>query len=460
MFTTFGGDIHIRGKQGQPTLNSLVNIVLQAVGGNALPQAPQRLPLELGSVMHDGSFKYDLSTLLRTGEANFTGNAIVDGNQLLGPVQGLFQVLYYIGEYAVQFDKAVSAYLPGSPIARFNATVANAPVVTVQATQIVVGVTSDSADFRTAFASAVMSLLPTGSTVTIVSVTLLTKAVSVVYTVHSTASASTLTTSLSTGTATMTAVLQQSYPAVTVVAPTLVITNPTAAPTGAPSAPSIPKPSFSPSVGPTMQPSSRPSHRPSHKPSRQPIVQPIMQPSNRPSHKPSGHPYPTSQPSQQPNSCPSLQPSVQPTTNPTTSMPTTPLITMVPTIKPSSIPSYAPTNAPSNAPSLAPSSAPSVKPTFVPTIAPTLSEASLLTIKLQNYLSSNLTQNSSASSHSSLSVLYQEVVARGAMPAVGGCSNWKVSTGSALSTTLLTQIAQSVSMFVYNDNRSVFITFC
>ena len=56
-------------------------------------------------------------------------------------------------------------------------------------------------------------------------------------------------------------------------------------------------------------------------------------------------------------------------------------------------------------------------------------------------------------------MLYQEVVARGALPAVGGCSNWKVSTGSALSTTLLTQVATSVSMFVYNDNRSVIITF-
>ena len=117
---------------------------------------------------------------------------------------------------------------------------ANAPVVTVQATQTVAGVTSDSADFRTAFASAVMSLLPTGSSVTIDSVTvvdvrrrqLLTKAVSVVYTVQSTAPASALTSSLSTGTAAMTAVLQQSYPAATVAAPTVItIANPTAAPT-------------------------------------------------------------------------------------------------------------------------------------------------------------------------------------------------------------------------------------
>ena len=124
---------------------------------------------------------------------------------------------------------------------------ADAAVVTVQVTQIVAGVFSDSADFRTAFASAVMSLLPTGSTVTIISVTivdvrhrqLLTTAVSVVFIVQSTAPASTLTSLLSTltsllstGTAAMTAVLQQSYPAATVAAPTVVtVANPTAAPT-------------------------------------------------------------------------------------------------------------------------------------------------------------------------------------------------------------------------------------
>ena len=116
----------------------------------------------------------------------------------------------------------------------------DAPVVTLQATQTVAGVTSDSTDFRTAFASAVMSLLPTGSTVTIVSVTvinlrsrqLLTTAVSVVYTVQSTASVSTLTSSLASGTAAMTTVLQQNYPVASVASPTLVtIANPTAAPT-------------------------------------------------------------------------------------------------------------------------------------------------------------------------------------------------------------------------------------
>ena len=144
---------------------------------------------------------------------------------------------------------------------------ANAPIATVQATQTVGGVTSDSADFRTAFASAVMSLLPTGSTVTIVSVTvvdvrhrqLLTKAVSVVYTVQSTAPASTLTSSLSTGTATMTAVLQQSYPAATVATPIVVsIANPTTLPTTAPVPPSLPsggKPSAEASSGSSSSPS-------------------------------------------------------------------------------------------------------------------------------------------------------------------------------------------------------------
>ena len=122
----------------------------------------------------------------------------------------------------------------------FAPVAANAPVVTVQATQTVAGVTSDSPDFRTAFESAVMSLLPTGSTVTIVSVTiidvrhrqLLTKAVSVVYTVQTTAPASAITSSLSSGTTAMTAVLQQSYPAASVAAPTVIaVANPTAAPT-------------------------------------------------------------------------------------------------------------------------------------------------------------------------------------------------------------------------------------
>ena len=157
----------------------------------------------------------------------------------------------------------------------------------------------------------------------------------------------------------------------------------------------------------------------------------------------------------QPVEHPSSQPSIQPTTNPTTSKPTTfePTLrfTMKPTIRPSSYaPTKSPTCVPSKAPSFAPSSTPSVRPTFIPTFAPTLSEASLLTIKLQNYLSSNLT-----TLESSATVLYQEVVARGSLPAVGGCNNWKVSTGSSLSVSLLTQVATSVSMFVYNDNRSV-----
>ena len=120
---------------------------------------------------------------------------------------------------------------------------ANAPVVSVKATQTVAGVTKDSDEFRNAFASAVKSLLPTGSSVTIVSVTVvevrrrqfLTTAVSVVYTVQSTAPASDLTSTLSSGTAAMTAVLQQSYPAAAVAPPTVVtIANPTASPTTSP----------------------------------------------------------------------------------------------------------------------------------------------------------------------------------------------------------------------------------
>ena len=127
-----------------------------------------------------------------------------------------------------------------SLIPTFAPVSADAPVISVQVTQTVAGVTSDSSTFRTAFASAVTSLLPTGSTVTIVSVTvinvrrrqLLTTVVSVVYTVQSTAPASTLTASLSSGTAAMTAVLQVSYPTASVAVPRVVaIANPTAAPT-------------------------------------------------------------------------------------------------------------------------------------------------------------------------------------------------------------------------------------
>ena len=111
MVTTFGGDIHIRGKQGQPTLNSLVNLALQVAGENSLPQVPRSLPLELGTAMHDGSFKYDLSTLLRTGDANFNGNAVVDGNQLLKPVLGLFQALYYLGKASIHTNEKAPAHL-------------------------------------------------------------------------------------------------------------------------------------------------------------------------------------------------------------------------------------------------------------------------------------------------------------------------------------------------------------
>ena len=60
---------------------------------------------------------------------------------------------------------------------------------------------------------------------------LLTASVSVVYTVQGTSSATTLTSSLSSGTAAMTIVLQQSYPAASLTAPSVVnVANPTAAP--------------------------------------------------------------------------------------------------------------------------------------------------------------------------------------------------------------------------------------
>ena len=92
-------------------LKSLVNLVLQVAGENSLPQIPRSLPLELGSAMHDGSVKYDLTTLLRTGDANFTGNAVVDGNQLLGPVLGLFQALYYLGKATTHINEEAPTYV-------------------------------------------------------------------------------------------------------------------------------------------------------------------------------------------------------------------------------------------------------------------------------------------------------------------------------------------------------------
>ena len=103
--------------------------------------------------------------------------------------------------------------------------------------------TSDSTDFRTAFAAAVTSVLPSGSTVSIVSVTvinvrhrqLLTTAVSVVYTVSSTAAASDVSSALSSGTAAMSTAFQTSYPAAVVSTPVVVpISSPVASPTVSP----------------------------------------------------------------------------------------------------------------------------------------------------------------------------------------------------------------------------------
>ena len=91
-----------------------------------------------------------------------------------------------------------------------------------------------------------------GSTVTIVSVTvvdvrhrqLLTAAVSVVYTVSSTAAANTLSSSLSSGTAAMSTALQTSYPTAVVATPVVItivspVASPIASPVSAPSGPSL-----------------------------------------------------------------------------------------------------------------------------------------------------------------------------------------------------------------------------
>ena len=102
-------------------LKSLVNLVLQVAGENSLPQVPRSLPLELGSAMHDGSVKYDLTTLLRTGDANFTGNAVVDGNQLLGPVLGLFQALYYLGKATTHINEEAPTYVQVPSLAPISA---------------------------------------------------------------------------------------------------------------------------------------------------------------------------------------------------------------------------------------------------------------------------------------------------------------------------------------------------
>ena len=115
----------------------------------------------------------------------------------------------------------------------------NAPIASVQVMQTVAGVTSDSPAFRATFAAAVASLLPSGSNVTIISVTyvsarqlrtLLSAGVSVVYKVSSTQPVASLTAALSTGSAKLTTALQQTYPAATVYVPT-VYTAPSSAPT-------------------------------------------------------------------------------------------------------------------------------------------------------------------------------------------------------------------------------------
>jgi hypothetical protein len=119
-------------------------------------------------------------------------------------------------------------------------------VQTVQATQTVAGVESDSADFRTSFTAALKSVLSADSVVTIVSVsvvdvrrTLLAKGVVVVYKVASTQPASALTQTLAAGVSQMTTELQKTFPAATVAAPAVVaLASPSAAPNASNAAPS------------------------------------------------------------------------------------------------------------------------------------------------------------------------------------------------------------------------------
>ena len=132
-----------------------------------------------------------------------------------------------------------------------------------------------------------------------------------------------------------------------------------------------------------------------------------------------------------------------------------------PTPRPTSKP-IAPTRAPTfPTPTRIPTFAPSLRPTRVPTAMPTFSKLFLLTGKLQRYLASNLTQNASLASADAIKVLYNEVIVAGQPTALGGCNNWRVSTGSALTTTLITQIATSVTLYAYNDaNNAEVSTTC
>ena len=107
--------------------------------------------------------------------------------------------------------------------------------------QTIAGVTSDSISFRTSFKAALQTLLPADSVVNITSVTVVTVrrnvlaiGVSVTYQVASTQPASALTSSLSTGTATLTANLQKTFPAASAMPPTVTVVA-TTAPSPSPS---------------------------------------------------------------------------------------------------------------------------------------------------------------------------------------------------------------------------------
>lgn len=107
-------------------------------------------------------------------------------------------------------------------------------LITLQVTQIVVGIMTDSVKFRVAFVAAVISLDPTYITVVIVNVvevnlrrrSLLAGGVVVVYNVTSTQPASLIQSLLSTGALAITAELQKTFPGVIVNNPTIVTFSP------------------------------------------------------------------------------------------------------------------------------------------------------------------------------------------------------------------------------------------
>ena len=123
-----------------------------------------------------------------------------------------------------------SLAIPPSYEPSYSPVTGGAVVNTVQVVQIVAGVISDSMSFRTSFTTAIQTLLSANSVNTVVNITsvsvvnvrrhVLAIGVLVTYEVTSTQSACTLASSLTTGTATLTANLQQTFPTASAMPPT------------------------------------------------------------------------------------------------------------------------------------------------------------------------------------------------------------------------------------------------